>query len=74
MGSLATGRIKYCHSMYTIWYYGHASSYGITVSGKHAVVMGRSNIVGKPMGLLLLTDDATVTICPLENAKSKSNL
>ena len=31
--------------------------------GKHAVVIGRSNIVGKPMALMLLQKDATVTIC-----------
>jgi len=37
--------------------------YGITISGKRAVVVGRSNIVGKPMALLLLREDATVTIC-----------
>lgn len=35
--------------------------YDINVSGKHAVVIGRSNIVGKPMGLMLLKEDATVT-------------
>ncbi|HEX8029804.1 MAG TPA: bifunctional 5,10-methylenetetrahydrofolate dehydrogenase/5,10-methenyltetrahydrofolate cyclohydrolase [Vicinamibacterales bacterium] len=36
---------------------------GITMKGKHAVVIGRSDIVGKPMALLLLHRDATVTIC-----------
>ena len=35
----------------------------ISVAGKHAVVVGRSNIVGKPMALLLLQSGATVTIC-----------
>lgn len=35
----------------------------IEISGKHAVVVGRSNIVGKPMAMLLLQNDATVTIC-----------
>lgn len=34
---------------------------GIKIAGKHAVVVGRSNIVGKPMGQLLLQKDATVT-------------
>lgn len=34
---------------------------GIDIAGKHAVVVGRSNIVGKPMGQLLLQKDATVT-------------
>lgn len=36
---------------------------GISVAGKHAVILGRSNIVGKPMAMLLLNADATVTIC-----------
>ena len=36
---------------------------GITIEGKHAVIVGRSNIVGKPMALLLLQNNATVTIC-----------
>jgi methylenetetrahydrofolate dehydrogenase (NADP+)/methenyltetrahydrofolate cyclohydrolase len=35
----------------------------IPVAGKHAVVVGRSDIVGKPMALMLLHEDATVTIC-----------
>ncbi|NPV39254.1 MAG: bifunctional methylenetetrahydrofolate dehydrogenase/methenyltetrahydrofolate cyclohydrolase FolD [Brevinematales bacterium] len=37
--------------------------YGIEVSGKKAAVIGRSNIVGKPMAALLLQANATVTIC-----------
>ena len=37
--------------------------YGIDPAGKHAVVIGRSNIVGKPIGQLLLQKDATVTYC-----------
>jgi methylenetetrahydrofolate dehydrogenase (NADP+)/methenyltetrahydrofolate cyclohydrolase len=36
---------------------------GIEIAGRHAVVIGRSDIVGKPMSLLLLQRDATVTIC-----------
>jgi methylenetetrahydrofolate dehydrogenase (NADP+)/methenyltetrahydrofolate cyclohydrolase len=36
---------------------------GIELSGKDAVVVGRSNIVGKPMALLLLAQNATVTMC-----------
>ena len=36
---------------------------GIEIAGKHAVIIGRSNIVGKPMGQLLLQQDATVTYC-----------
>ncbi len=38
-------------------------AYGISPEGKRAVVIGRSNIVGKPMALLLLHQNATVTIC-----------
>jgi methylenetetrahydrofolate dehydrogenase (NADP+)/methenyltetrahydrofolate cyclohydrolase len=36
---------------------------GITIEGKECVVIGRSNIVGKPMALLLLRENGTVTIC-----------
>ena len=36
---------------------------GVEIEGKHAVVVGRSNIVGKPMALMLLHKNATVTIC-----------
>ncbi|KRE54292.1 bifunctional methylenetetrahydrofolate dehydrogenase/methenyltetrahydrofolate cyclohydrolase FolD [Paenibacillus sp. Soil522] len=35
----------------------------VDISGKHAVVIGRSNIVGKPVAMLLLRENATVTIC-----------
>ncbi|WBY01841.1 bifunctional methylenetetrahydrofolate dehydrogenase/methenyltetrahydrofolate cyclohydrolase FolD [Ramlibacter tataouinensis] len=38
-------------------------SIGYDLRGKHAVVIGRSNIVGKPMALMLLQKDATVTVC-----------
>ncbi len=36
---------------------------GIEIAGSHAVIIGRSNIVGKPMAMLLLQENATVTIC-----------
>ncbi|MEK3881545.1 bifunctional methylenetetrahydrofolate dehydrogenase/methenyltetrahydrofolate cyclohydrolase FolD [Paenibacillus sp. PL2-23] len=36
---------------------------GVAIAGKHAVVIGRSNIVGKPVAMLLLRENATVTIC-----------
>jgi methylenetetrahydrofolate dehydrogenase (NADP+)/methenyltetrahydrofolate cyclohydrolase len=36
---------------------------GLEIAGKHAVVVGRSNIVGKPMAMLLLREHATVTVC-----------
>ncbi len=38
-------------------------SENISLQGKNAVVLGRSNIVGKPMGMLLTNADATVTVC-----------
>lgn len=37
--------------------------YGIKIDGKNAVVVGRSNIVGKPVALMLLNRNATVTVC-----------
>ncbi|HXV35675.1 MAG TPA: bifunctional 5,10-methylenetetrahydrofolate dehydrogenase/5,10-methenyltetrahydrofolate cyclohydrolase, partial [Myxococcota bacterium] len=37
--------------------------YGIAIEGAHAVVIGRSNIVGKPVALMLLARNATVTMC-----------
>ena len=42
--------------------------YKIAIAGKHAVIVGRSNIVGKPIAIMLLNRDATVTIC---HSKSK---
>jgi methylenetetrahydrofolate dehydrogenase (NADP+) / methenyltetrahydrofolate cyclohydrolase len=46
-------------------------AYGIDPSGKHAVVLGRSVIVGKPLALLLLRKNATVTICHSRTADLK---
>lgn len=37
--------------------------YGVSLSGKHAVIIGRSKIVGKPLALLLLNENCTVTVC-----------
>ena len=37
--------------------------YKISLDGKHAVVLGRSNVVGKPVALLLLQENCTVTVC-----------
>ena len=39
------------------------SAYGIDPKGKHAVVVGRSNLVGKPLAMMLLNANATVTVC-----------
>ena len=41
--------------------------------GKHAVVIGRSNIVGKPMALMLLAQDATVTVCHSRTSNLKEH-
>lgn len=43
----------------------------IEIAGKHAVVIGRSNIVGKPVGQLLLNEHATVTYCHSKTANMK---
>lgn len=52
---------------------------GIPISGKHAVVIGRSNIVGKPVSLLLQREHATVTMChsrttDMENIASQADI
>jgi methylenetetrahydrofolate dehydrogenase (NADP+)/methenyltetrahydrofolate cyclohydrolase len=47
-------------------------SIGYKLRGKHAVVIGRSNIVGKPMALMLLQQNATVTICHSATADLKA--
>lgn len=47
-------------------------SQGIQIEGKHVVVVGRSNIVGKPVGQLLLNENATVTYCHSRTKDMKS--
>jgi methylenetetrahydrofolate dehydrogenase (NADP+)/methenyltetrahydrofolate cyclohydrolase len=47
-------------------------SIGCNLRGKHAVVIGRSNIVGKPMAMMLLQQNATVTICHSATADLKA--
>jgi methylenetetrahydrofolate dehydrogenase (NADP+)/methenyltetrahydrofolate cyclohydrolase len=47
-------------------------SIGYKLRGKHAVVIGRSNIVGKPMAMMLLAQNATVTICHSATANLKA--
>ncbi|MEO8857876.1 MAG: bifunctional methylenetetrahydrofolate dehydrogenase/methenyltetrahydrofolate cyclohydrolase FolD [Burkholderiaceae bacterium] len=49
------------------------ASTGIALRGKHAVVIGRSNTVGKPMALMLLQENATVTICHSATADLKAH-
>ena len=46
---------------------------GVELSGKHAVVIGRSETVGKPMALLLLQANATVTVCHSKTANLKDH-
>ena len=62
MGLLAAGRPRFvpCTPLGVMKILEHE---GIDVEGQHAVVVGRSNIVGKPMALLLVQEGATVTIC-----------
>ena len=49
------------------------ASTGVPLRGKHAVVIGRSNTVGKPMALMLLQEHATVTICHSATVDLKSH-
>src|SRR5713226_10143646 len=62
LGALVAGQPKFvpCTPAGVMRLVEHA---GVTLAGGHAVVIGRSNIVGKPLALLLLQRDATVTIC-----------
>ena len=46
--------------------------YGIDPSGKHCVIVGRSNIVGKPQAMLMLRENATVTVCHTRTQDLKS--
>ena len=46
--------------------------YNIEIEGKHAVVIGKSNLVGKPLAMLLLQKGATVTICHSKTTNLKS--
>jgi methylenetetrahydrofolate dehydrogenase (NADP+)/methenyltetrahydrofolate cyclohydrolase len=62
VGRLAVGKPRFvpCTPAGVMRLLDHA---GVELAGKHAVVVGRSNIVGKPVALLLLERHATVTIC-----------
>jgi methylenetetrahydrofolate dehydrogenase (NADP+)/methenyltetrahydrofolate cyclohydrolase len=67
LGNLVAGRPGFvpCTPAGVMRMLEHAS---VPLAGRHAVVVGRSNIVGKPMALLLLRKDATVTICHSKTA------
>ncbi len=62
VGALVTGNVRFApctpYGAMTL-----LEKSGVSIEGKHAVVVGRSNIVGKPMALMLLQQNATVTIC-----------
>lgn len=45
---------------------------GVDISGKNSVIVGRSNIVGKPVAMLLLAENATVTVCHSKTADLKA--
>lgn len=47
--------------------------YDIDIAGKHAVIVGRSNLVGKPLSIMLLNRSATVTVCHSETADLASH-
>jgi len=68
LGSLLRGapRLLPCTPAAVLRLLDHA---GVPLAGRHAVVIGRSNIVGKPLALLLLQRDATVTICHSKTAQ-----
>jgi methylenetetrahydrofolate dehydrogenase (NADP+)/methenyltetrahydrofolate cyclohydrolase len=67
LGALMTGRPRVvpCTPLGCMRLIEHA---GVQIAGRHAVVVGRSNIVGKPLAHLLLQKDATVTICHSKSA------
>ena len=45
---------------------------GVAVEGRHAVIVGRSNIVGKPLALMLINRGATVTVCHTRTRRSRA--
>ncbi|HEY7239553.1 MAG TPA: tetrahydrofolate dehydrogenase/cyclohydrolase catalytic domain-containing protein [Burkholderiales bacterium] len=67
LGALMAGRPRVvpCTPLACMRLIEHA---GVQVAGRHAVVVGRSNIVGKPLAHLLLQKDSTVTICHSKSA------
>jgi methylenetetrahydrofolate dehydrogenase (NADP+)/methenyltetrahydrofolate cyclohydrolase len=71
LGALMAGRPRVvpCTPLGCIRLIEHA---GVQIAGRHAVVLGRSNIVGKPVAMLLLQRDATVTICHSKSADLKA--
>ena len=75
MGNLAmNGRTPYFIPCTPLGCFELLKRYNITIKGKHVVVVGKSNIVGLPMALLLLKNQATVTICHLETKNIENHL
>lgn len=68
MGLLMTGDPSACKPCTPAGVMTLLKSYNVPLAGQNAVVLGRSNIVGKPMGLLLLQENATVTYCHSKTA------
>lgn len=58
--SIGNGRLMPCTPMGMVTMLEHE---GVDIAGKHCVIIGRSNIVGKPMAMLMLARNATVTVC-----------
>ena len=58
--SIGSGRLVPCTPMGMVTMLEHE---GVDIAGKHCVIIGRSNIVGKPMTMLMLAHNATVTVC-----------
>jgi len=63
LGLLMTGDPSACKPCTPAGVITLLKAYKVAMAGKHAVVLGRSNIVGKPMGMLLLQENATVSYC-----------
>jgi methylenetetrahydrofolate dehydrogenase (NADP+)/methenyltetrahydrofolate cyclohydrolase len=63
VGKLATGLEPYAISCTPLGIIKLLNDYNIQVEGKHVVIIGRSNIVGKPLSYLMLQQSATVTVC-----------
>lgn len=71
-GKLATGLEPYVYPCTPKGVLLLLDEYGIDLDGKHVVVVGRSNLVGKPMALMALKRNATVTVCHSHTKDLKS--
>lgn len=63
LGAILRGQEPYAYPCTPFGILTILKRYNIQISGKHAVIVGRSNIVGKPVSLMLLKENATVTMC-----------